>query len=145
VFFDFVVVQTHGGEFSNSAGNRPDAKTLKPVFRELSSLRAKTGKVLASYKLLREAADFYKRNNWKCPAGKDPFIAVETDGRLMPCQEYGSEVSIFDVASLKDPRWRKAKRAIIDKCPGCSSISNYQKTFRNPFDLLKESVALLKF
>jgi len=70
---------------------------------------------------------------------------VDADGRLMPCQEYAVDLSIFDVETLRDPRWRKAKRAIIEKCPGCSAISNYQKTFRNPFDLLKESVALLKF
>ncbi|MFH0921691.1 MAG: radical SAM protein [Fibrobacterota bacterium] len=145
IFFDFVLVQTHGGAFSTQTGKRPDSADLKPLFRELSALRAKTGKVLASYKLLREAAEFYRRNNWKCPMTQDPFIAVDADGRLMPCQEYATDLTIFDVENLRDPRWRKAKRTVIEKCPGCSAVYNYQKTFRNPFDLLKESVALLRF
>lgn len=144
--FDFVLVQEMGGLFSPSSGTRrPDTARLRPVFTRLSDLRARTGRVLPSYKLLREAADFYGRNNWKCPADKDPFIAINSDGKLMACQEFASDLSIFEIDSLSDPRWRRAKATIIGKCPGCSWTSNYQKTFRNPFDLLQESVALLKF
>lgn len=146
VLFDFVLVQNIGGLFSSkNSAHKPDHAALRGLLRDLSGLRAKTGKVLPSYKLLRETADFYKRNNWKCPVNKDPYVVVNADGRLMPCQEYASDVSIFDIKSFSDLRWKKAKAEVIGRCSGCSCTSYYQKTFRNPFDLLQETVALLKF
>jgi MoaA/NifB/PqqE/SkfB family radical SAM enzyme len=146
ILFDFNLIQNVGGLFSSNNGIvKPARQNLQKLFKHLSHLRAKSGKVLSSYKLLREASSFYKRNNWKCPANKNPFIVVNDDGRLMPCQEFASDISIFDVKSLNDEKWKKAKKEIIDACRGCSWTSYYQKTFRNPFDLLQESVALLKF
>jgi len=146
VLFDFALVQNVGGLFSPDRDvRRPDAEALEPVLNRLSDLRARTSHVLPSYKLLKEAAEFYGRNNWKCPVDKDPFIAVNSDGKLMVCLEFATDLSIFEIGSLRDPRWRAAKAAVVDRCRGCSWTCNYQKTFRNPFDLLQESVALLKF
>lgn len=146
VLFDFGILQNVGGRFSAKEGGlKPEADKLKPLFKKLAQLRAKTGKVLPSYHLLKKAAEFYKRNNWKCPSKKNPFIVVDTDGHLMPCQEFRTDLSIFDVPKLTDERWIKAKRKIVDACKGCAWTCYYQKTFRNPFDLLQESVVLLKF
>jgi MoaA/NifB/PqqE/SkfB family radical SAM enzyme len=145
ILFDFGLIQDVGGLFSSQEGiSKPDAQQLKPLFKKLGNLRAKTGKILPSYKLLRKAAEFYRKNSWKCPVKKNPYIVVDADGTLMPCQEYSSSISIFDITSLSDERWIKMKRKIIEQCPGCSWTSYYQKTFRNPFDLLQESVVLLK-
>jgi len=145
ILFDFGLIQDVGGCFSSASGiNKPDSQQLKPLFKKLGNLRARTGKILPSYKLLRLAAEFYRKNSWKCPVKKNPYIVVNSDGTLMPCQEYASEISIFDINALSDERWIKVKKKIIDQCPGCSWTSYYQKTFRNPFDLLHESVVLLK-
>ncbi len=146
VLFDFGIIQDMGGMFSAQGGGlRPNPDKLKPLFKKLANLRAKTGKVLPSYKLLHSAAEFYRKNNWKCPQKKNPFIVVNVDGRLMPCQEFITDISIFDVKTLSDERFVTFKKKIIDDCPGCAWTCYYQKTFRNPFDLLQESVVLLKF
>ncbi|OGJ87271.1 MAG: hypothetical protein A2268_07715 [Candidatus Raymondbacteria bacterium RifOxyA12_full_50_37] len=146
ILFDFGILQDVGSLFSAQTGpQKPSYEKLKKLFTELAALRAKTGKILPSYPLLRKAADFYRKNNWKCPTAKNPFIVVNADGMLMPCQEFATNLSIFDITSLKDKRWIKAKKLVVDQCRGCSWTCYYQKTFRNPFDLLHESVTLLKF
>jgi len=146
ILFDFLPVQNVGGQFSKADARQEGAiASLSHLFNALAAIREKNGTILPSYRLLKEAAEFYHRNNWKCPTDKDPYITLNADGRLMVCQEHVTPLSIFDITSLSDRRWRTAKAEKVKQCRGCSWTSNYQKTFRNPFDLLHESVALLKF
>jgi len=83
---------------------------------------------------------------WKCNPAIDAWVTVNNDGTLMPCQEYGSNIKVLEISTLKDASWRKCKSAAIAQCPGCLYSCYYDQEFRfsNFFTYLRQEFATLK-
>lgn len=113
------VVQEKGESFSKKpeVSLIPSREQQADVFEALLRLK-KYGFVRINRRLLLKGLDYYP-NNWKCDPEKDNFLHIGAGGTLDVCEEVRTDLSIFDIDSLKDKRWREQKKELAEKCTGC--------------------------
>lgn len=113
------VVQEKGENFSEKpeVSLIPSREQQAEVFEALLRLK-KYGFVRINRRLLLKGLDYYP-NNWKCDPEKDNFLHIGAGGTLDVCEEVRTDLTIFDIKSLKDKRWRDQKKELAGKCTGC--------------------------
>ncbi len=113
------VVQEKGESFSKKPEISliPSREQQAEVFEALLRLK-KYGFVRINRRLLLKGLDYYP-NNWKCDPEKDNFLHIGAGGTLDVCEEVRTDLTIFDIDTLKDKRWRDRKTKLAEKCTGC--------------------------
>lgn len=146
VIFDIGFYQHVGGLFSSSDASLKvsDFALLENIRDKIKKHKIKTGLIAPSWSFLHSDLNLYRTMSWKCPPDKDKYLVINNDGRLMPCQEYVSQVNVLDIESLTDPRWRREKSKIIDRCAGCYYGCYYQKVTISPLDVLFDLYTMAK-
>jgi MoaA/NifB/PqqE/SkfB family radical SAM enzyme len=146
ILFDIGLFQHVGGAFSPSTAElKPQSMAKISELRKfLMKLKVKTGLVSPSVSYLNESLKLYETMGWKCPDDRDPFLVVNNDATLMPCQEYASDIGILDIKDLSDPKWRQAKRNAVLACKGCFYGCYYQKCRVSLMDVLFDAYAMIK-
>jgi MoaA/NifB/PqqE/SkfB family radical SAM enzyme len=144
IIFDMGLYQHVGGLFSpDTIELKPDLESVRTLFSYLKK-KKRSGLVAPSWSYLNESLALYETLSWKCSSDKDAFIVVNNDGRLMPCQEYSSDVSIFDVQSLNIREWRDQKKELVTFCDGCFYGCYYQKMQVGFIDALFDAWSMLR-
>lgn len=115
------VYQTVGGRFSTTDSKMiPSDYEIERVFFDLIELKKRTSLIKNSFYFL-ENPQIHHKGSWHCDGSKDVWIAIDSDGSLMPCQEYRSNISIFSFEKYEGVQlWRKEKSSITTLCKGCS-------------------------
>lgn len=115
------VYQTIGGRFSATDSSMiPTYTDIEQVFSDLIRIKKRTSLVKNSFFYL-ENPQIHQGKRWHCDGSKDVWITVDSDGVLMPCQEYRSTSSLFDFdENTKYQIWRNEKLSITNSCKGCS-------------------------
>ncbi len=113
------VVQEKGGSFSTrpEVSLIPSREQEAEVFRALLYLK-KFGFVRINRRLLLKGLQYYP-NKWKCDPEKDYFLHIGAGGTLDVCEEVRTDLTIFDIDSLKDKRWKETKAELAENCTGC--------------------------
>ena len=146
IIFDTGFFQHVGGLFSSSEFGLKvqDFALLEDLRKQMRTHKLKTGLVAPSWGYLNSDLNMYQKMNWKCPSEKDTFLIVNNDGRLMPCQEYTSNINVLDIENLNDPNWRREKAKIVNHCTGCFYGCYYQKVNISPLDALLDLYTMVK-
>lgn len=146
ILFDMALYQNVGGLFSPSddALKVKDRAALEGLFALLRRAKRETGLVAPGMGYLSADLGQYERMAWKCPEAEDSYLVVNNDGRLMPCQEYLTDVNVLSLNSLSDPAWRLAKQEKVRACRGCYYGCYYQKEHVSPSDAFHGLVTLLR-
>jgi MoaA/NifB/PqqE/SkfB family radical SAM enzyme len=146
LLFDMGLFQHVGGAFSPAdTALKPESMAeVERLRKALKHLKMTTGLVSPSWTYLCENLALYDTMAWKCPANRDDYLVVNNNGSLMTCQEYADGPFVLDMKNLRDERWRIAKRATVECCPGCFYGCYYQKSALRPVDLLFDAYAMLR-
>ena len=144
--FDVGFYQNVDGLFSSSDSGLKvqDCTLLESLRKHMRKHKIKTGLVAPSWGFLNSDLAMYREMSWKCPATKDSYLVINNDGRLMPCQEYVSNINILDIDSLDNPQWRREKADIVNRCSGCYYGCYYQKVNISPMDALFDVYTMVK-
>ena len=115
------VYQTVGGQFStHNPALIPSHSEIERLFNFLIKIKKKTALIKNSYHFFRNP-QIHNIQTWHCNGSEDTWIAIDSDGTVMPCQEYRSKISIFDFQKpYKVAGWRQQKTSITNACKGCS-------------------------
>jgi len=146
IIFDIGFFQHVGGLFSTPDPGLKvkDLSLLEKLRKQLKKHKLKTGLVAPSWEYLNSDLNMYQEMSWKCPSAKDAFLVINNDGRLMPCQEYISNINVLAIENLSDPTWRREKAEIVDRCTGCYYGCYYQKVTVSPLDALLDLYTMVK-
>ena len=146
IIFDMGLFQNVGGIFSPSDDSLKvkDAEKLKDLRYFLRKEKLFWGRVAPSMSYLREDNHRYFNSCWKCPSEEDKYLVINNDGRMMTCQEFLEDVSILDMESLEDLRWRQSKKKTVEDCKGCFYGCYYQKVESNTLDEALGVYAILR-
>jgi MoaA/NifB/PqqE/SkfB family radical SAM enzyme len=127
ILFSTAVVQERGGGFSSIPQDSqiPTSEQQEEVFKKLIELKKK-GFVRDNINYLKNATSF-KNNSWKCNPKTDSFVHVRNieEGKAGVCSETALRFPV-NTLHLKDGEWRKSKKDLIDKCPGCTYTCYYE-------------------
>lgn len=146
IIFDIGFFQHVGGLFSTPDSDLKvkDFSLLEDIRKQMRRHKLKTGLVAPSWGYLKSDLKMYQEMSWKCPFAKDAFLVINNDGRLMPCQEYISNINVLTIEDLNDPTWRREKAEIVDRCAGCYYGCYYQKVTVSPLDALLDLYTMVK-
>ncbi|OGS33355.1 MAG: hypothetical protein A2293_08765 [Elusimicrobia bacterium RIFOXYB2_FULL_49_7] len=146
ILFDMALYQHVGGlfSFSDTGPKVADPTVLRQLSRFLLQKKWRSGRIAPSRSFLKAIPDGYLPYTWKCSKERDLFLVVNNDGRLMPCQEWVTDIKVTDLAALKDPTWRLAKQEVVEKCPGCFYGCYFQKENITPLDALLDGWGLVR-
>lgn len=148
IYLTLDVHQHVGGCFSSDDRSmRPtDREALRDLIDWLKRKKRERGHViLALGRYLDDIFTAYMDQTWHCDPERDLWITVNNDGRLMPCQEYLSDLSILRTERLDTPAWREFKRRTVGHCPGCYyDIYYLTSTVRRPRDEMNEALSWLR-
>ena len=126
IMYIAAVYQHVGGLFSeNDVHLAPEPAVLQRTLNDLRRLKQRTG-LIRNSRLFLENSRLHAEPQWHCHADRDSWVAVDSDGRLMACQEYKSRLHVLDIEDLKDSRWRIQKLDLASACRGCSYHCYYE-------------------
>jgi len=145
IIFDMGLYMHVGGIFSPPGDSmKADLHKVRKTLDMLKRRKLLTGLVSPSWSYLSENLRHYRDLSWKCSPNKDYYLIVNNDGTLMTCQEYGSNIPVLSINSLKDPRWREYKNETVSKCRGCFYGCYYQFENKRFLDALFDAWVLLR-
>jgi MoaA/NifB/PqqE/SkfB family radical SAM enzyme len=144
LFYTCGLYQDIGGDFSvDNKRLLPSPETMFEIFSYLKTLKRMTGLIRNTYCFLDNLHYYYSRT-WKCNPRIDNWVIINSNGTLMPCEEYSSDIHVLDVSSLSDSIWRKYKIEISNRCKGCYHHCYFEAENVKRIRLLKEFWALTK-
>lgn len=112
--------QSVGGQFSfRDPRLIPPRQALWMTFAQLRLLKAQSGLVRVTDNFMDERHLRHYYEGWKCNPFEDHWLVVNSDGTLMRCQEYASDLRLLELKSLNDPAWQDYKTTTVRQCPGC--------------------------
>ena len=146
IVFDIGFFQHVGGLFSTPDSDLKvkDFSLLEDFRKQMRKHKLETGLIAPSWGYLNSDLKMYQEMSWKCPSAKDAFLVINNDGRLMPCQEYISNINVLAIENLNDPIWRREKAEIVNRCAGCYYGCYYQKVTVRPLDVLLDLYTMVK-
>jgi MoaA/NifB/PqqE/SkfB family radical SAM enzyme len=115
------VYQSVGGVFSvNDRRLVPSQEQIQSAFAVLRKLKCANGLIRNSFHFL-DRPELHQEPRWHCDPARDSWITVDSDGRLMVCQEHESPFYVLEVQHVHtDSSWRRTKTALANACNGCS-------------------------
>ena len=119
ILFSVGLVQTVGDGFSREQDDSV-IPTLEQQERVFGALR-----VLKRYGFTRNNANYlsdapkYYPNNWTCNPDQDTFVKIGAGGKLNVCSRVETDLTVFNVKDLTDPKWRDQKREGVATCGNC--------------------------
>lgn len=115
----FGLVQEKGGGFSKRGKESlvPPLEEQIRIFRALLRLKS-FGLVRPGRRYLEEAPSYYP-NNWKCRPENDAFIHIGSGGTVNVCSDIRTGMTVAELDTLDNPRWREEKRIKVEDCGGC--------------------------
>jgi pyruvate-formate lyase-activating enzyme len=127
ILFSTAIVQERGGGFSAipEESKIPIPELQRKVFDELLILKKK-GFVRTNKNYLQNATNF-PNNSWKCNPETNAFVHIRAleKGKLGVCSEKSTSIQIEDT-NLRDEKWKKTKRDLVEKCEGCLYACHYE-------------------
>ena len=113
------VYQSVGGMFSSPDESlRPTAGQIDSLFAELREIKRRTHLIRNSWHFLNNP-EYHKPKGWHCDPNRTLWLAVDSDGSLMACQEFRTGVSLLDEVFSADA-WGSERSRIANSCLGCS-------------------------
>jgi len=146
IIFDMGLYQHVGGLFSPNITTCKvtDMAALEKLRKQMRSSKIRTGLVSPSWSYLTHDLSAYLDSSWKCSAEKDRFLVVNNNGTMMACQEHDTGVSIFNVETLDDSRWRAEKSRAVNACRGCFYGCYFQKERIGVLDALLDAWTMMR-
>ncbi len=114
------IYQAVGGLFSTvDQTRRLSEAAVERLFEELEGLKRNTGLIRNTWRFLSDPG-VHGDSGWHCNPYEDRWITIDSDGLLMPCQEFKTTLHTLDIQTLSDSRWRAEKVDLASSCDGCS-------------------------
>jgi len=139
------VYQTVGGCFSTRDMSMvPDCQDLERLFLSMQQLKKTTSLIKNSSSFL-SAPSIHNGNKWHCNGARTLWITIDSNGLLMPCQEYRSDMTIFELESQNNlDTWVRNKYDITRACDGCSYHCYYEAEALNGIAFAREVPSYLR-
>jgi len=138
IFFRYSFVQNVGQYFSLAAVDVVPTSEQVAVFTDqVRNQKKKSKRVQNTHEYLCVIADMYPCN-WHCDPSKDHWVVVDSQGNLMACSEWPTEISVLDVRSLEDVYWQQTRKYLREQCRGCTHHCYIEEEQTNRLALARE-------
>jgi MoaA/NifB/PqqE/SkfB family radical SAM enzyme len=119
-FFSCSVYQSVGGVQSRHDDNlTPDLELTKQAFGQLKDIKERSGLIRTTYKYMEDYPRYAGYQRWLCDSSRTKWIAVDSDGKLMVCAEWRTNLSALETIEIPNPEWNATKAEIVEGCSGC--------------------------
>lgn len=117
--FSVGLVQTVGDGFSKEQDDSviPTLEQQEKVFGVLRTLKI-FGFTRNNANYLNDVLKYFP-NNWTCNPERDTFVKIGAGGKLNVCSRVETDLAVFDVKDLSDPKWRTKRRDGVANCGSC--------------------------
>lgn len=117
IFYSCSIYQAVGGLQSRKDSILvPNADDIKFTFDKLKELKRQTGMIRTTYEYMNNS-EYYVQQKWQCNPNETKWIAVQSNGNIMPCAEWATSISALDKINVND--WQIEKGKIVSQCSGC--------------------------